>query len=390
MSGIHRIPVSGILLGIALLLSSWSPAAAAWEPPRVYIRNFQVTLLGKQALSGDEGAMSEQLAFCLAQRLQQRYPCARVLTENDFKSMIGWDRQQNLLGTPQEDTIGLDRILDAFGKSIIIDGSISGTASGYHVTLRAINSFGKNPRVNKSVKTGNAPLSADSFFALCDEIGDDLKLGICTWSGSVSLKISGNDQVNETESHKNGSASNSVHQSALLTLDVTLKGEDEEHEESQTAKYNYSFERTETSRQDITISCPTDDGKPVNKPYHSMNRSTSSASRAGSLEGKSASITLDSKTREFEIVVHVPEVDGETEVTVQEQEDGGCPGVRNRSDQSFKNPGPLLNAQSFSVKDYFNSKEGRLKGQKRLEGVALFPYTNTPNEGTLIYDLKRR
>ena len=391
MSGLFHIRFFYLLTVIIAVFALSSTALAAWEPPRVFIMNFPVKLLGKQALTGSEKTIGSELASCLGRRLLQRYPCASILTEDAFKVLLNWDRQQSLLGTPDEDRAGLEKILEAFGKAIVIDGSLVGTVSGYNLTLRVMNAGGSNPKISKSIKTKDTSLSEDAFFELCDEIGDDLRLGICTWDGSITLKIGGSDQVNETESHENGSALNSVKQDGLLTLEVTWKGERENREESQSASYTYKFERQELNTQSLTMKgCLTDDGKFVDKPYHSMHRSTSSASRTGHVEGNSASITLNPKTHEFEIKVTIPEIDGETAVTTEDKEDGGCPGVSNQSNDSFKNPGTLVGAQSFAVKDYFNSREGRLKGEKKLEDVALFPYTNKPNEGTISYDLRRR
>jgi len=389
MSCLLRVRFICALIAIFAFFGVSSVAAADW-PPTVYIRNFQVKLLGKQALTGDEQAISETLPSGLAEQLLKRYPCARILTENDFRSMITWDRQRALLGTPDED-LALDKILEAFGKAIVIDGSLVGTVNSYNLTLRVVNGVGENAKMSKSVKSKNGPLTADSFFELRDEIGKDLRLGICTWDGTITLKIKGNDQENITESDDSGSARHSVTQGGELTLEVTWKGERENREESQSASYTCKYEKKEEGNQNrVFKDCLSDNGQFVDKSYHSSHRSTASASKSGNVEGRTASITLNPKTHEFEIRVDVPNVDVEMAVTWEDNEEGGCAGVKNRSGDSYKHPVQLIGAQSFSVKDYFNSKEGRLKGEKKLEDVALFPYNDTPNEGTISYDLKRR
>lgn len=139
--------------------------------------------------------------------LKEKYSCTIVLTTSDVGSLLGWERQRQLLGSGSEEAIkslsealGVDYLVSfevsvAVGEKFIVNGTI--------IPMRVKPVF---PLVKASAYSNYSKNSFDQIDANLKEVAQKLidglkKIEICPFKGEITAKVVSTKKDDQTEQY---------------------------------------------------------------------------------------------------------------------------------------------------------------------------------------------
>ena len=143
-----------------------SGAAIGWAQSQAQTKVFvtsSVTNAG--SLPADQqreaAAVADQLAFEIARNMDEKYPCAQTLTQSDIATLLGHERQRELLGSGDPDA--LNRIAGAVGADYFLSATVTVMGPGrYSLNGSLMNEHS----VKTEARNGTGPNSGDIVDAI--------------------------------------------------------------------------------------------------------------------------------------------------------------------------------------------------------------------------------
>lgn len=117
-----------------------------------------------QAIMGVNNSLASAFSVYVRNELAKSY---QVLSLEDMKAVSGWVEARLKVGC--DDTKCLIELGGAMGTDLVVAGSISKIANTYGITLRLINTRGKDAGVSKRAISSSGDLTPNSQVTYCYE-----------------------------------------------------------------------------------------------------------------------------------------------------------------------------------------------------------------------------
>jgi hypothetical protein len=327
---------------------------------QVSAQKFNIYISGKSN-SKTANEYENYLKGKIQRHLLDQYPCASNLTDDEAAALLGWARQRELLGNPDEDAIS--NVAGALGawyvvslNVIQVNGTITMTASG--LDDRRGKTVARQSAVSQS---GDEALDAAESIAekfVSDLINSMPDCYVNEWVGKITY-----NRILQVQSHSTDEGSSGMGTTTeIMTKSVTEANfEVRGTKKSARATVKWNEESLKNAITKHTIPCP--DGNTVTRNVKEVEKTT------GNAEGKAetvASVSVDGD--EYTISFTVPEIDNGIAVRDWTLNDsGGCgPAWSDHQNNSVKWTSPELYEQVKGKID--RSKADVLAGNQTVSG----------------------
>jgi hypothetical protein len=221
-----------LCIGVALvLLVIGRVPAAAQKKPSFYVLNSSATDQPTKPgeASSEAAAAATAMKDFVAIALDEQYPCATQITDDDARALLGHARNRDVLGNP--DPNALATVAGAVGSDYVVSVKVTQLGGNFMVSTVTFNArTGKV--ISRSDKTIKADENAiDAMESMAKDVVQGLAGPKCpsnNWSGTVNVSMEGSES-RLTPAGDPATANGSMQvncrldgTSSLATCDVTM------------------------------------------------------------------------------------------------------------------------------------------------------------------------
>ncbi len=311
-------------------------------------------------------AIENYLKNKVSQLLMDQYPCAGNLTDDDAAALLGWARERELLGNPDENAIS--NVANALGAQYVVSINVIQVNSTITISANGLDDR-RGKAVSKQAATAHSEDEAlDAADSLAEKFVSDFinSMPDCyvnEWVGTITYRRIFQGNSRDTEDVQFGKRTTEITSKTTTDADFEVRGE----KKPARAFVKWADQSLKNTTTKQTFKCPGstpfEEGKTVTRNMTEVERVT------GKAEGKvdavaSVSVIGD----EYTISFTVPEIEGGTAVRDWTLKDsGGCGDPESKNENnSIKYTTPELYEQAKGKVD--RAKPDVLTGSQTVSG----------------------